>query len=545
MVAALVAWLALLGLAVWGWVDQSEWAWQGNPDLGVAAPLAVISALIWWCVLLWAIHHLTFQLGSLMLNSPPKASPDPTGPPIAILYTTCDDFNTRSCKSCVQQDYQNFRVLILDDSSIQDYKNMVDAFCAEWQPPKCELVRRDGRDGFKAGNLNHGLAHVVNEEWVLLVDADQVLPTSYLSTLASRIPVADISVAFIQTSNDVEVEDARTSRFQRALALTIPLYFFRDLSLRQRFGFVPLLGHGALVRRGALKETNEFPEEFPEGCPEGFPEAVSEDYAFAMQTARKGQTGLFAETPAGTESLPHDFGGFMLRLRKYAGGTAELFRMKLIPFLRSHHVQVVEKWDGLMQLGWYPLMPLVTLNGFLSAFVVHRLWEAKLPYLSPVLPFLYAWMLLALLCLYLSVTHRRVRSALRSVATVYFWSTALHAAAMPIASISFLRHLLLPQPSFPRTPKNGEAQDLKGTSIVFMIALGLLAIAAAVYWNSPFSPVLVGQGVAYGSYPLYGKLCAESLPGEFSRIAIFAPGALMLFGLFTMWQGLGFTLPLP
>jgi hypothetical protein len=172
------------------------------------------------------------------------------------------------------------------------------------------------------------------------------------------------------------------------------------------------------------------------------------------------------------------------------------------------------------------------------------LWQHRLPYLFPALPFLYAWMLLALFCLYLSVAQGPLRSALRRAGVLYFWSTALHAAALPIASASFLRHLFRPHPSFQRTPKNGERQRLGRGSVICMLVLGVIAVTAAVILRSPFTPVLLGQGVAYLSFPLYGKLSEASLPGEVARLAIFAPGVLMLLGLVTVWQAIGFSLPL-
>ena len=38
-------------------------------------------------------------------------------PAVALLYTTCNDFVEQSLLSCLRQDYRNFSLYILDDSS--------------------------------------------------------------------------------------------------------------------------------------------------------------------------------------------------------------------------------------------------------------------------------------------------------------------------------------------------------------------------------------------------------------------------------------------
>ena len=47
--------------------------------------------------------------------------PDEALPPVAVLYTTCNDFVEASAWSCVAQDYPNYKVYILDDSSNPAY----------------------------------------------------------------------------------------------------------------------------------------------------------------------------------------------------------------------------------------------------------------------------------------------------------------------------------------------------------------------------------------------------------------------------------------
>ncbi|MCB0574484.1 MAG: glycosyltransferase, partial [Saprospiraceae bacterium] len=101
-------------------------------------------------------------------------------PPIAILYTTCNDFVEESVASCVRQDYPDYTVYILDDSSQQEFKDRVDAFAAQ-HPGLVKVVRRPDRKAFKAGNMNYGLANFAHEPYFAIADADEILPTDFLS----------------------------------------------------------------------------------------------------------------------------------------------------------------------------------------------------------------------------------------------------------------------------------------------------------------------------------------------------------------------------
>ena len=49
-------------------------------------------------------------------------------PPVAILYTTCNDFVKESAVSCLQQDYPDYKLYLLDDSTDESCKKMIDEF---------------------------------------------------------------------------------------------------------------------------------------------------------------------------------------------------------------------------------------------------------------------------------------------------------------------------------------------------------------------------------------------------------------------------------
>jgi len=513
ILVSIVVWGSLVVVAFWPWVHRYD---ISNPTLSI---LAHISAWIWWIILLWALHHLTYQLSSLFSKETPTIERHNNRLAIAVLYTTCDDFNTASCSSCLDQNYKDFKFYVCDDSKKPEYKKIVEDFVSE-HSGKCELIRRPTNSGFKAGNLNYAIEHHVKEEWILLVDADQILPATYIWDFVERLPNGDSEVAFVQAAQRSisESDNGRQagSPFQKALSPGISLYYFRDMDHRESCGFVPLLGHGAMIRRSAWTEIGRFPE------------IVSEDFGFALNAANKRQRGKYLEDVISYEEFPSDFGSFMIRLKKFASGTAELSRSGVFTFLLGS-AKIVEKWDFIMMLFWYILTPFVVLNGFLGAFVTFRLCEEGLPFLHPVLPYLYTFMLFGILALQVSVTDK-----FAATVRFYFWSSAIYTAALPIAGWSFFKHLFS-KPAFVTTPKNNEEGKLPVRESVLMVLLGLTAMICAIKWFSPFSPILIGQGFAYLCFPLYRKLNSNHFLGKFSRLIVMLPGISMLLALLAVW----------
>ena len=508
--AAIATWGALVVLGLWTWIhwyDRFDWRFS---------ILAHVSAFIWWLLLLWLIYYLVFQIGGLFASSPEYDTAAAT-PSLAIVYTTCDDFDEGSCLSCVEEAarHPGVRVLVCDDSRQPAYQRRVREFCNE-HAGGCTLVRRPDHSGHKAGNLNHAISAHVTEPLFLLADADQFLPSGYIATLTAALPRDTSHVAFVQGAHRGRL-GADANPFELAMAAEVLLIYACDLPLKGRFGFQPMLGHGALIRRETWAQMG------------GFPEVVSEDIAFAMRAAAVRQLGVFAPAAISEEGVPFDFGAFVIRLRKFAAGAAEIARQELPAFV-SGATGFTQAWDSVAWLFRYVSMPLATINGFVSAYVCHVLWNDGTPYLHPVLPYFYTWAFAAGLAVRLVATGNWSENL-----RFYFWSTAVYSAAAPIAGWSFLTHLVT-NPTFVRTPKDRSRTALGVGASIGTATLGLAALTCSVLWRSPFSPFLAAQGASYLSFPLFGQLALNTWGGKFARVAILAPGVLMGWAIWAMWQ---------
>ncbi|MGH9932169.1 MAG: glycosyltransferase, partial [Pyrinomonadaceae bacterium] len=257
----------------------------------------------------------------------------PAEPPaVAVLYTTCNDFVAASARSCVDQDYPEFTVYVLDDSSEQEYQRRVDDFAAQY-PERVRVVRRPDRHGFKAGNINHGLTEVAaSEPFFALADADEILPRDFLRRMVPRILAAD-NCGFVQANH--QSNPAAPSKLAADMGFGINAHWRWYHPLRNRYGFVMLLGHGAVLRRAAWKQIG------------GFPEIVSEDLAFALRIREHGWRGYFAEDIICYEDFPETIRAFRIRHMKWTRGTCEFLAKEMWPALRSRKISLVEKLDVL------------------------------------------------------------------------------------------------------------------------------------------------------------------------------------------------------
>lgn len=373
--------------------------------------------------------------------APPAEAPLHEAPAVALLYTTCNDFVESSVRSCVEQDYPNYRVYILDDSSDPEYRRRIDRFAAA-HPSRVLVVRRDDRRAYKAGNLNHALASVAREPLFALVDADEILPPDFLSRLAPRI-LAMPDCGFIQANH--RSNPHTTSALARDLGRGVDSHWRWYHPLRNDYGFVMLLGHGALIRRQAWADAG------------GFPELVSEDLAFALRARECGWRGRFAEDVLCYEEFPEDVRAFRVRHMKWTRGTCEFLLHEAGRLVRSPRLSWVEKVDILLPTLNLPLSFLFFLFVINANIVLTSLfgnvdhvtwvvageeWRVRVMRLDPAFGVLnradlYAVTLIALfspiLCFVIDMWRRPLQ-----LLSFLAKSTALYGALGPLSSIGVL-----------------------------------------------------------------------------------------------------------
>lgn len=314
-------------IALWMFIGFIDFAWlYGMYNIGVVT---------------FAFLYGFFGKKSPLSKLPPNLELTATTKPhVAILYTTCNDFVEESVESCVRQDYPNYTVYMLDDSSQQDFKDRVDLFAAK-HPNLVKVVRRPDRKAFKAGNMNHGLAHyAVEEPYFAIADADEILPPDFLTKTVAVLET-DPTCGFVQANHRANPNDP--SALAQSLGVGIDIHWKWYQPLRNDYGFVMFLGHGALLRRDVWEKIG------------GFPDIVSEDLGFAIHARELGYRGRFLEDVICYENFPDSVRAFRIRHMKWTRGTSEFLKKKMGYLMRAKNISLTEKLDILFPTMNLPL----------------------------------------------------------------------------------------------------------------------------------------------------------------------------------------------
>lgn len=389
-------------------------------------------------------------------------------PAVALLYTTCNDFVEESVVSCVRQDYPNYTVYILDDSSSEEYKAKVDAFAANY-PTLVKVVRRTDRKAFKAGNMNHGLSQVATEEpYFAIADADEILPMDFLSKLVP-IMEADPSCGFVQANH--RANPNTKSALGKALGVGIDIHWKWYQPLRNDYGFVMFLGHGAVLRRKCWEEIG------------GFPDIVSEYLGFAIHARELGYRGRFVEDVICYEDFPDTVRAFRIRHMKWTRGTSEFLSKKMAWLLKAKNISWAEKLDILFPTLNLPLtflyfMFMVNANLLLPYFFGQ--WQnityvlGGTEFVFPVLTLdsgfgvIYDWdfflitmstFFAPVLCFILALAHKPMK-----LFKFLSHSTALYAALSPLSSLGVIAYMISGKAIFLVTGDTKQQGHLEGSN---------------------------------------------------------------------------------
>ena len=300
----------------------------------LVAGLSVATATLWLISLWWSLHN--FWLRFLSLLAIPERGGFTAGKPakhIFILYVVRDDFVPDSLISCLRQGMSpdGFSVIVCDDSQRTATKDAIDLFCREHCQTR--LIRRSTCSGFKAGNLTHAfrILEPHDDDWMVIVDADDLLPPDFLKRLSSFVPEVPAQIGFLQgdllPAEDMAVLPrglpTRTSPFRRFVQSELRMKSGHDMPWREYSGFFCFLGHGGAIRGRCWRQLG------------GFPECVSEDMAFTIRANEAFIKGSRFPGVAAFEPSPGDFASYLVRCRRHAAGAAEVVTNFLPAFLNA------------------------------------------------------------------------------------------------------------------------------------------------------------------------------------------------------------------
>lgn len=325
-------------------------AFHRSAVTGVLASVTVAFVAYFW---LNGVKDVAYPIAYRLMThrSPPYMIMPAYCPSVAILYVTCNDFSAASLDSSAQQTYPRCEVFILDDSYKSEYKRQVDEYA---QRRGYRVVRRVDRSGYKAGNLNNFLRDDGQRfDFFVIVDSDEILPPDFTRRCLDYF-MLDSTTGIVQ-ANHVATRNRTT--FMRTFAPGVDSHWPAYQAVKARYGFMSLLGHGAMVSLEAYNAAG------------GFPHIVAEDISFAISVKKAGYKTAFAMDITCEEEFPPDYAAFKKRHKKWTEGNMEFIRNLTGPILFTKSLTWYEKLDIVLFTYSLPLTGLFSLYVIINAIV--------------------------------------------------------------------------------------------------------------------------------------------------------------------------------
>lgn len=339
--AALVALFAVAGAAYLVW----RAAFTLSPDFPVYSAL-FLGAEVW----VFASALVFYRL-----MPPPDPAPAPTPDPpgrwtIDVFVATCgEDLDLVRTTAVAARDLDGTHTTwICDDADRAEIRALAEEIGVGY-------LARGTRTDFKAGNLNHALAHT-GGDLVLFLDADHVPRRHLLTRLAgffrdTRVAFVQIPQVYWNVDSFQHVEVGRTG----ALWHESSIFHHRLQRGADRVGGPLFVGTGALMRRSALDEIG--------GIATG---SVTEDVHTSMRLHAAGWRSVYVDEALGVLLAPETPYAFARQRLRWAQGAMQLLRREN---------PLLQRGLGAGQRVAY----LATWMGFLAA------WPNLLFYLAPAL----------------------------------------------------------------------------------------------------------------------------------------------------------------
>ncbi len=290
---------------------------------------------------------------------------DDGGPPpsVTIQLPLYNERNAaeRIIRAAAAQDYpqDRFDIQVLDDST--DETTVIVAAVVEDLRAcgvRIEHIRRNHREGYKAGALAEGLLRS-DAEFVAVFDADFAPEPSFLRRLLVESDAfEDSRVAFVQARWAWGAADD-ASWLAGTLALLLDRHFQIQKPVRAFIGNVTTFnGSGGIWRRRAIDDAGGWASD-----------TLTEDLDLSYRCALAGWRGRYLHDVKVFNELPGHMRAFKLQQRRWAKGNAQCFRKLTRSVLGAGGI-VADRWDEAFMLAGYAIHPLLLLSLILWPWAV-------------------------------------------------------------------------------------------------------------------------------------------------------------------------------
>ena len=431
-------------------------------------------------------------------------------PAVTTQIPVYNEFNVieRVMRAVCQMRYPEGRheIQVLDDST-DETRGLIDNLAGELRAEGYDVrvIRRENREGFKAGALAEGLAHAKGE-LIAIFDADFVPPADYL---LRAIPffMADDNLGLVQSRWGHL--NRRRSLLTRAQSIGIDGHFMIEQSARNWGGlYMNFNGTAGVWRKQAILDGGGWKWD-----------TLTEDMDLSYRAQFAGWNTVYLPDLVVPAEVPEDVNAFKSQQFRWAKGSIQT-ALKLFPELLASKVSLFKKVGAFFHLTHYLVHPMMIILAVLALPVLMLLKAYPGPLVFIFLAGVLGFSMMAPSTLYFVSQRASYQDWFRRVSYLPF----LVVIGVGIAvsnSRAVIEAIIGRKSGFVRTPKKGD-REIKHYKIRLPWS-GIVEIALGAYcaWS-------LGYYLAAGKY----------LVGPF--LAAYASGFLFI-GLLTLAHAMGYS----
>ena len=241
-------------------------------------------------------------------------------PPVALLYVTYNDAIPGLMSLLKNQSYKNYDIFILDDSTDEEHIRSIDA-------SGLKILRRNHRNGFKAGSLNNWL-YLYGDiyKYFIIADSDSVFGKDFIENM--------VKYAEHSSNENVAIFQSKIlpwnvkNPFSRAVSAMTPLAMYFGEKLGNECDTIISWGHNNLHRTEIIRSIGGFDENF-----------VAEDYATGLKAIKRGYECKIVNVTS-FDAVPETIQSYTKRYIRWAKQTLQLLQIDTtgIPFYTRLHL---------------------------------------------------------------------------------------------------------------------------------------------------------------------------------------------------------------
>jgi cellulose synthase/poly-beta-1,6-N-acetylglucosamine synthase-like glycosyltransferase len=327
--------------------------------------------LVWLVFAVYGAHriHLIRLFRRRARNVPPPAAPR-AWPAVTVQLPIYNERYVvqRLIEAAAAIDYPRDRleIQVLDDST-DETRGIAARTVAELRARGVDVVHltRPGREGFKAGALQHGLERAKGD-LLAVFDADFVPPPSILRALAPYFE--DAAVGVVQSRWQHLNRDY--SALSRAQAISLDGHFVIEHAARMGAGhFFNFNGTAGILRKACVTDAGGWQSD-----------TLTEDLDLSYRAQLRGWRFVFAPDVLCPSELPVEMNAFKAQQHRWVKGSIQVAR-KLLPRVWRARLPLGVKVEATFHLTYnVAYVFLLLLSLLVYPVVLARYRSASLPY---------------------------------------------------------------------------------------------------------------------------------------------------------------------